>query len=203
MQVTDKVSGFGRTCFRDYVFPNIRCKVGPRSDVAFRIIVQNGYGGSALRIHTGAIDFFCTNGMIRGEHTTTYKKHTKGLFIPGIVKAITAALLEYGAAQDVWKRWADTRVDTNAACDFFTEIAHSIKMKDNLIEQYAHERDEHGPNLWAVYSTLTNYASHNDGMFALRRLSDDKDTSAATMMQREINVSQWIQHPEWKAMEVA
>ena len=62
VQVQDSVSGWGRMCYRQYVFPRIKRSLGgsTRSDIAFRMIVQNGYGGSALRIHAGAIEFWCS-----------------------------------------------------------------------------------------------------------------------------------------------
>ena len=53
VRVTDKVSSLGRMCYREYVFPSIKCYVGSqdKTSVVFRLIVQNGYGGSALRVH--------------------------------------------------------------------------------------------------------------------------------------------------------
>ena len=43
VQVTDSLAGYGRVCYRKYVFPSIRCRIlSARSDIAFRIIVQNG-----------------------------------------------------------------------------------------------------------------------------------------------------------------
>jgi hypothetical protein len=36
--------------------------------VAFRAIFVNGYGGTSFGCKVGAINFFCTNGMITGEH---------------------------------------------------------------------------------------------------------------------------------------
>lgn len=204
VRVTDKVAYLGRVCYRDYVFPNISCRVGRGgSDIAFRIIVQNGYGGSALRIHAGAIDFYCTNGMIRGEYSTSYRKHTKGLMVDNLSAVVTKALLGFSVAQQTWEDWANKPVKVGDITAFFEKIATSKQMRDGFADQYMHERAERGQNLWAVYSTLTYYASHNEGPFAMRRRSDEVDSANATMMQREINVSRWIETPEWKAMEIA
>ena len=47
VQVKDKVAGWGKVCLREYIFPGVRCRIPQtRSDIAFRIIAQNGYGGS-------------------------------------------------------------------------------------------------------------------------------------------------------------
>jgi hypothetical protein len=81
VRITDKVSGWGRVCLREYVFPRLRCVLrrGAKSVIGFRLIVQNGYGGSALRLHAGAIEFYCMNGMIIGDYQSAYNKHTSGL----------------------------------------------------------------------------------------------------------------------------
>jgi hypothetical protein len=208
VRVTDKVSGFGRVCMREYVFPNIKCKLtgGVRdrravSEIAFRLIVQNGYGGSALRIHAGAIDFYCTNGMISGEYQSTYHKHTAGLVVSGIDATVERALDTFANSQQKWTRWVDTPVGHEQAMQLFRDLATSDKLRDNLSQQYLRDRDERGDNLFAVYSTLTYYASHNDGDFKLRSSVQAQDTEAVTMLQRELTVAKWITTDAWRKLE--
>jgi hypothetical protein len=205
VQVRDKVSGFGRVCLREYVFPNIRCKLkrGARSDIAFRLIVQNGYGGSALRIHAGAIEFFCSNGMITGEYQSTYHKHTAGLVVTGINTAVERALEVFASSQQKWQKWAETPVGHEQAMQLFRDLATSDKLRDNLTHQYMQERDERGDNLYSVYSALTYYASHNDGDFRLRSSVQTQDTEASTMLQRELTVAKWVNSDAWRKVEAA
>lgn len=204
VQVADQVSGFGKVCLRQYVFPSIKCRLPQaRSDIGFRIIVQNGYGGSALRIHAGAIDFFCTNGMIRGEYTSTYRKHTSGLIVGQLNLTIKSALHEFANGAEQWQAWAKKPVRFEQAMKLFEHIALSTKMKEGLSDQYTREVDERGNNMWALYSTLTYYASHSDGTFTLRRTVEEMDTVATTMLGRELNVARWVQSPAWKEIEYA
>lgn len=204
VQVQDKVSGWGKVCYRQYVFPSIRCRIPhARSDIGFRIVVQNGYGGSALRTHSGAIDFYCTNGMIRGEYTSTYRKHTSRLEVGDLDAVIEKALMTFASSQDVWAGWSRKQVNHDKVMAFFEAVSTSAKMRDGLIDQYARETDDRGRNLWAVYSSLTYYASHNDGVFALRRTVEEQDTVASTMLNRELTVAKWTQTKEWKEMELA
>ena len=205
VRVTDRVAGFGKLCFREYVFPNIRCALqrSTRSDIAFRAIVQNGYGGSALRIHAGAIDFFCTNGMVSGEFNAAYHRHTSGLVVENLSNTITKALETFASEQVKWKRWADTPVKHEAAMELLKSIATSPRLYENLSNQYMHEMDTRGPNLWSVYSALTYYASHNEGEFALRKPAEAANTEAQIMMQREMNVAKWIRTPAWRNLENA
>ena len=203
--VKDKVSGWGRMCFREYLFPKIKCTVGrtgnTRSEVSFRMLVQNGYGGSALRVHAGAIDWYCTNGMISGEHVSTYNKHTSGLVVTGVGAAVEQALAAFADSQNRWKKWANTPVTHVAAMELFKELAATNKLQENLSAQYLREREVRGPNLWAVYSTLTYYASHHDGDFKLYSSVNEQDSVANTMLKRELSVAKWIETPQWHKME--
>ena len=134
-----------------------QCKVntpGIKSDIGFRIIVQNGYGGSALRIHAGAIDFYCTNGMIRGEYVTAYRRHTSGLVVGKLNTTIADALVEFAKAGEEWQAWSKIPVKHEKAMDLFRAIASSEKMREGLTDQYMRETEGRGNNLWAVYSTL-------------------------------------------------
>jgi hypothetical protein len=205
VKIKDRVSGWGKMCFREYVFPNIKCDIGGpvKSPIAFRLIVQNGYGGSALRIHAGAIEFFCTNGMICGEFQSSYNKHTSGLEIVGIDRTIEKALLTFASEQQKWERWAETPVKHTAAMELFKQLANSDKLSENLSQQYMREQETRGANLWSVYSALTYYASHNDGDFKLRSTVEKQDSEAATMLLRELNVAKWVNSREWMQLEAA
>jgi len=199
VQVTDRVSGFGKVCYRNYVFPSIKCRL-PKSpsDIAFRIIVQNGYGGSALRMHAGAIDFYCTNGMIRGEYVSTYRRHTSRLTLHGLNSSITKALLDFSNARYEWEQWSNTPVQHEKAMELFRAIASSEKVQEQLSDQYLQESEVRGNNLWAVYSALTYHASHPD---KLRASVEEQDNVAATMLRHELEVTKWTQSKEWKQLE--
>ena len=205
VQVKDRVSGYGRVCYREYIFPNIKCRLGggTRSEIAFRIIVQNGYGGSALRMHAGAIEFYCSNGMISGEYQSTYHKHTSGLVISGIDDAVRRAGDAFVSSQERWQKWAKTPVKHQAAMELFRELANSDKLREKLNDQYLREMDVRGPNLWAVYSALTYYASHADGEFKLKSSVEAQDTVASTMLQRELSVARWVDTEAWRKLEHA
>jgi len=202
--VKDRVSGWGKICYREYIFPSIRRRLAKTiGDIGFRVIVQNGYGGSALRIHAGAIDFYCTNGMIRGEYVSAYKRHTSRLVVSKMNDTIVHALTQYAIAADEWQRWSETPVTNEKTMDLFRAIAASDKMREGLSEQYLREREVRGNNLWAVYSTLTYYASHPEGTFAFRKTVEEADAVAATMLRHEMDVVRWTRTAQWKELELA
>ena len=205
VQVREQVAGWGKMCFREYIFPNIKCRLKShtKSEIAFRLIVQNGYGGSALRIHAGAIDFYCTNGMIRGEYQSEYRKHTGGLVVSGLGATVGRALKTFADSQDTWQRWADTPVRHQDAMELFKDLASSESLATKLGDQYLRETDQRGHNLWSVYSAMTYYASHADGEFGLRASVSEQDSAASVMLQRELSVSKWVSSKEWRQLETA
>lgn len=202
VQVRDQVANYGRVCYRDYVFPQTAVKIDNYSKVAFRLIVQNGYGGSALRTHAGAIDGWCSNGMIRGDYISAYHKHTSGLQLLSFSNVVRRALESFEESKPMWTRWANTHVPHHAAMELFKQLASSTKMVEGLGNQYLEEVSTHGDTLWSVYSAMTHYASHNEGEFALRKSAEQQDSVANIMLQRELRVSEWTERDEFKALEL-
>jgi hypothetical protein len=96
----DRVSYMGATSIRDYIFPSIAAPIESRkSDIAFRAIVINGYDGtSSFKFYHGAIDFFCSNGMVTGSYDMIVKRHTSGLQVPRLT--IYQYLLQAGRTME-------------------------------------------------------------------------------------------------------
>ena len=209
VSVKDAIAHGGRTCIRQYVFPSVTCKPTMRSgsiksDIAFRIILRNSYGGSAIRMYAGAIEFYCTNGMLLGQHDAAYFRHTAGLQIAGINLAIKRSLDTFVDKQEVWAKWADTPVQRAATIEFFRSISASPRQFDLFQTRWLEEREDRGSTAWSVYSTLTNFSSHPRGEFAPRRTTDQNDTIAATMLHRELQVQKWVESSAWaRLMETA
>jgi hypothetical protein len=160
--------------------------------------VQNGYGGSALRIIAGAIEFYCTNGMIRGDYESTYRKHTSRLIINSLNTTVARSISTYIKATHEWRKWTKQPVQHEEAMELFRTIAKTPSMLDKFSDRWMTEIEDRGRNLWAVYSTLTYYSSHNEGQFAVRQSS--ADNSSTLMMQRELDVAKWIDTPQFKVL---
>ena len=66
----------------DMTLPNVKAKITTpkhETEVAQRIIALHGVDGTCSNtVLFGAIDFFCTNGMVRGEHDKVRRKNTSG-----------------------------------------------------------------------------------------------------------------------------
>jgi hypothetical protein len=194
----DEVAHGGRSCIRQYLFPSLRCKLRDSvAEVMFRLIMQNGYGGSALRGHGGAIDGFCTNGMISGDFETIYRRHTRGLVIENATAMVRSALSNYVSVSKVWEEWAERHAERSATMEAFRAFANSETLYEKLVDQWLNERETRGNTVWAAYSTLTHYASHvEEGEFAMR--GGDIDNASATRLSRELAVAKFVASPAWE-----
>lgn len=196
VRVNDKMSYNGRECIREYIFPNAKCPIQARtsSEIAFRTVVVNGFGGSSVKLFTGAIDFFCTNGMITGEFETSYFRHTKGLKIGNIAKKVRGSIDIFYTHASVWQGWMGKKIEQKTVKEFL-HLKYSARMANKLLRQYLIERNIHGDTVWALYSALTYYATHDEGEFETRKT--DSDHSAATLLKREQQVRKLVLSPEW------
>lgn len=187
-QIKDRVSYGGAVCFREYIFPDIAV-VSPEDDkIAFRVIVQNGFGTGAIKLYAGAIDFFCTNGLILGEYSSTYAKHTSGVTLGRFTKAVEASVDIFWKNRDMYTKLRQHKVQSDEMVQEWFQEQFSERLGMKLYRQYLIEKASRngGGSLWAVYSAMTHFASHNSGEFGLRNTVNDHE--ASTMISRENQV---------------
>ncbi len=201
--VTDRMSYDGAMCMREYIFNDITADVptthhdtSKHDGVAFRAIVINGFGNSAVKIIVGAIDFFCMNGMIIGIADKKVRRHTSGLDVTALASYITGNLDLFEKSAEQWCYWAKKGLSDFDAQELFKELVDgkylSERLSRSLYTRFLREKSDRGGTLWAFTSALTYYSSHDceDDGFAVRRT--DKDHVTATMMNREEQVRKII-----------
>lgn len=199
VQRKDAISYMGATCIRDYIFPNITSDIGSqRSNVAFRVIVVNGYdGSSSFKFYHGAIDFFCTNGMVSGSYDMIMRKHTSGLVVPKLTDKLRKSIDIFYKQADQWKHWVGKEISDEQAEEVFKAMPNISERRVNqLMRQFRIEVQTHGPTVWALYSAATYYASSNEGEFAVRETNSDH--KASTLLNREQQVRSWLNTDEFQ-----
>lgn len=189
-RVNDKVAYGGTYCFREYVFPTIAFDSPEKDKIAFRVVVQNGFGTGAIKLYAGAIDFFCTNGLIIGEFNSTYARHTKGLVLNKFKEAVEGAVVLFWKNKGMFDDLVSTKILGDSDVRKWLIEKFSERLGEKLFRQYLIEAKTRGRNLWALYSTLTYYSSHAEGEFSLRETGNDH--AAATMMKRENEIRRVI-----------
>ena len=214
--VSPKAAHGGAFGLLDITFPNskvtIETRQGWRTDVAMRLIAWHGLAGShSNNTLFGCIDFFCTNGMIRGDYNAVKRKNTKnfdmGLFVREVERSVGVF---YEQARDL-QVMATTHCSIeqgNAAIDAILGNTDPADRKinrasraDKMRDLWLVEAQTRGANVFALASAFTNYSSHTNNGFALRETGADH--GAVTMLSREVEVTGWLQHPAFTSLLAA
>ena len=194
----DRVSHMGGTSLRDYIFPNITADIGSgKSSIAFRAIIINGYdGSSSFKFYHGAIDFFCTNGMVTGSYDMIVKRHTAGLTVPKLTDRLRNSIDIFYKQSEQWSKWVGKEICDEDAEECFKAMPNiSERRVQQLMRQFRIECQSHDRTVWALYSAATFYASSDHGEFSIRETNSDH--KANTLMNRENQVRAWQNSDEF------
>jgi len=191
----------------DMTLPNVTAKIATdkhETTLMKRIIALHGVNGTCSNTTIfGAIDFFCLNGQITGDHNKVMRKNTSNFSLDRFITELHRSQQDFTAQAEQLQRWANTSlvyVDVKALLD---KLMKSEVKADKMFSLYNQETQVRGRNLFALYSAFTNYASYADERngFNLRRTG--KDTQAVSMFQRELDVAKWVDMPEFKTLAAA
>lgn len=213
IEIIDRVAKNGNVCLSEYVLPRINgiveTETGHKTKIGLRFILKNTFNGSgSITLYGGAIDFFCTNGLIRGEYDITSRKHTKNFSIDGFVRAFDDCMMRFNETVTMYQRYADTKLTNTAKVQqLFEKLVSPQKLEeakrkntlsDRLFAQFTDEVRNRGSNMYSVISALTHYASHDDERFALRSNSDED-----SLHKRQEQVTKWLSSNAWKEFSLA
>ena len=202
-EITDAIAKGGLLSMRSWVFPDIRVTstLTSKSNIAFRIVAINGFGGISVKCFYGGVDFYCLNGMILGENYSTLTfRHAKYIDTSVRFTPIRDSLKLFEKQSKIWFRWQNTDVDHERMMSFLSGVVKSESLLNRLEDQIIKEYHYRGQTLWAVYSALTFYSSHNDGCFAVSERA--RGNEAAVMLRRENAVQRMVNSPQWKDMDI-
>lgn len=180
----------------EYTFPglgaDIRQLSGASTQLKFRIGVINTFNGSgSIRAMAGAYDLICTNGMVIGEFESSAFRHSAG-FHPGKLRAfIEIEAQRYVERVRIWQRWALKEIRPADAREALELAGMSGRRVEKMMEQLEVEAERRGMTVWALYSALTYYSSHNSDRFTVRN-SAAADNVAETLDKREREVASVI-----------
>ena len=190
----------------DMTLPNVTARIDTdkhSTTIAQRIIALHGIDGSCSnQTFFGAIDFFCTNGMIRGEHDKVRRKNTANFTMDRFIRDLRESTQSFYAQSSRLQGWANKPLFVGDVKSMLETLLKSDKTAEKMLTLYNQEAGVRGQNVWALYSAFTNYASHNEANgFGLRNTG--KDTNAVSMFQRESKVAQWIESKPFKELIAA
>ena len=203
-KIEDTSSWGGAVCIRQYLFPNLEREIVSdrhSTSLTFRVIGWNCFDGSSkCRLIFGNIDSFCSNGLISGDYDQSSKKRTSGFDLTNFVGQLEKGILKYENDVSRYQTYAETKVLTPYVSEFFETLSGmSERNAKRLQDQYLEEASIRGNNLWAVVSTLTNYASHTDGRFPVRNTGNDHH--GVTSYNRQSQVNKWLNSPQFVRLQ--
>ena len=195
-----RVSRDGAWALQDIIFPNVKFPIENRkqkTEIGLRNVSWHSVDGSASNNALfGAIDFFCTNGMITGEYDVVRKKNTKHFNMRNFLNEIEKSVEEFYTTVEKYQTWANRNITFQNAENVIEFLPVSKEKKARLITTYVLEAAVRGDNMWALYSTFTIYSSHHkDNGFSFKKSKHDH--VAQSMLKREFEVANWIHTEEF------
>ena len=191
----------------DITFPNMTMPIVTDkidTSIGNRIIALHGVDGSCSnQVFFGAIDFFCTNGMIRGQYDKIRRKNTSGFSLHSFIGELQRARTDFyeeSAKMQVWAETSTKHVDIKSLLD---DMIKSDRKSEKMYQLYCHEVSQRGHNKWSLYSAFTNYASYADERNGFNLRNTGNDTQAISMWSREQEVSKWVSDKKFIELEAA
>ena len=175
-----------------------------QTEISQRVIALHGVDGlCSNQVFFGAIDFFCTNGMIRGEHDKVRRKNTTNFNMHTFIKELENANSDFYSQAEQLQEWARTPLEYNSVRDMLHSLMGSEKKGDKMLGLYNQEIQTRGQNAFALYSAFTNYASYADERNGFKLRSTGNDTNAISMWGREQEVTKWVSSKQFKELVAA
>jgi len=145
--------------------------------VRFDANFWNSYNGQwSIQIVAEGRRLFCLNGCSTPHSVAkTFKRHTGAINMEQESGKLEAALALFFEQKDIWQQYMKARVGHITAEKFLREQLCAYPMKtqlgearynerqsDRLYQQWLNESHNLGQNAWALYNTMTHWASHPD-----------------------------------------
>jgi hypothetical protein len=207
MNINWRIAKQNAWAMMDMTLPNVTARIESdrhSTTIAQRIIALHGVDGSCSnQTYFGAIDFFCTNGMIRGEHDKIRRKNTANFSMDRFIRDLRESTQSFYAQSERLQGWANKPLYVGDVKAMLEALLKSDRASEKMFGLYNQEASVRGENVWALYSAFTNYASYADERNGFNLRETGKDTQAVSMFQREHKVSQWIESPVFKELIAA
>ena len=188
----------------DMRMPNVLRKIETdkhTTTIAPRLIALHGIDGSCSnQVYYGAIDFFCTNGMITGDYDKIRRKNTSGFDLETFINELQHTVSDFHNTADMYQAWAETKLHTVDVKALLESIIKSDRKSEKMFSLYNQEVSNRGRNMWALYSAFTNYASYADERNGFSLRNTGNDTAATSMWSREQEVAKWISNDKFLSL---
>lgn len=197
----------GAWAMLDITLPNVTMDISTdkfETEIGNRIISLHGIDGSCSnQVFFGAIDFFCTNGMITGDHDKVRKKNTSNFSMESFIYELNRARTDFYTQAQQMQVWAHTDLKYVDVSSLLDDMLGSKRKSEKMYSLYMQEASTRGHNKFALYSAMTNYATYADERNGFNLKNTGRDTQAISMWSREQEVSKWVSDDRFRLLEAA
>lgn len=197
----------GAWAMLDITLPNVTSTIHTdkfETSIGNRIISLHGIDGSCSnQVFFGAIDFFCTNGMITGDHDKVRKKNTANFSMNSFIYELNRARTDFYQQAEQMQVWANTSLKYVDVSTLLDDMLGSKRKSEKMYGLYMQEASTRGHNKFSLYSAMTNYATYADERNGFNLRSTGNDTQAISMWTREQEVSKWVSDVRFRTLEAA
>jgi len=195
----------GAWAMLDITLPNIKSKIITdkfETEIGNRIISLHGIDGSCSnQVFFGAIDYFCTNGLISGDHDKVRKKNTSNFTMNSFIYELNRARTDFYSQAEKMQVWAQTDLKYVDVSTLLDDMLGSKRKSEKMYSLYMSEAGVRGHNKFALYSAMTNYATYADERNGFNLKQTGNDTQAMSMWSREQEVSKWVSDDRFRLLE--
>ncbi len=188
MNIKWRVARQNAWAMMDMVLPNVTARIESdkhSTTVAQRIIALHGIDGSCSnQTYFGAIDFFCTNGMIRGEHDKVRRKNTSNFTMDKFIRDLRESSQSFYAQSQRLQQWAVKPLYVGDVKAMLESLLKSERTAEKMLNLYHQEAGVRGENVWALDSAFTNFACYADDRNGFAHRKPSKDTTTSYMFTR-------------------
>jgi len=197
----------GAWAMLDITLPNVTKTITTdkfETSVGNRIVSLHGVDGSCSnQAFFGAIDFFCTNGCISGDHDKVRKKNTSNFTMNSFIYELNRARTDFYTHAEKMQVWAQTSLKYVDVSTLLDSMLASKRKSEKMYSLYMSEAETRGHNKFALYSAMTNYATYADERNGFNLRNTGNDTQAMSMWSREQEVSKWVSDKLFVELEAA
>ena len=198
----------GVKTYIEYSFPDMAESIettnGHKTTMRFRTIIENSFDSSgSVKLYTGNIDMYCTNGMIVGEYALIQQRHRGKIDIPSFADKLRVAMEQYTKNIVLYQQMAQTELhhtpyemkskllDTIIYGEDEEKRPETSRLSNHIWRLARDEKVKRGDNIYSIMSALTSYAKNG---------INNKPSTPTQRYQREQKVNKWMQTPAWNEM---
>lgn len=178
-------------------FPDLVIEPEVGDHIQFQVVFYNSYDGSwSFAQQAQGLRLWCMNGCTTSDTIAkTVAKHTTNVNVSASAAKIQVGLDAFFNSKDLYQLWMKQKVTSLEAEHFLKQTICKVKNNtsqekfnfkqlDNLMGTWNKNMQNLGRNKWALYNTLTEWATH----------TNDSRSPAQTRRLRENQVAKALSH---------